>query len=95
MNEIFAIYDHKAELYMEFFKERNKATAIRAVMAAMEDVNHPIRKNATDYSLFHIATWDPELGTFTKAQETGNKHVTDCWILRAKIENDQKIEGEE
>jgi len=81
-NEIFAIFDTKAEAYMPPFFERNAMTAIRALEAAMNDPEHPLRKNAEDYTLYHIATWNPETGEITVGQM---KSVVDCWILRSKI----------
>lgn len=88
MNEIYSIFDSKAEYYMPFFVERNDMTAIRAMEAAMQP-DHPIYKNATDYSLFHIGTWDQETGAI---RTKGPKHVTDAWVVKAKLINDQNGE---
>lgn len=87
MNEIFSLFDSKAEYYMPPFFERNANTAVRAVEAAMATDNHPIYKNAEDYSLFHVGSWDQETGRITSE---GPRHVTDCWVIRAKLTNTPK-----
>lgn len=89
MNEIYSIFDSKAVYYMPFFVERNDMTAIRALEAAMQP-DHPIYKNAEDYSLFHIGTWNQETGTITSL---GPKHVTDAWIVRARLDNQRASEN--
>lgn len=88
MNEIYSVFDSKAEYYMPFFVERNDMTAIRALEAAMQP-GHPLWANATDYSLFHIGTWDQETGNI---RVTGPKHITDAWIVKAKLTNDKENE---
>lgn len=88
MNEYYAIWDSKAEYYMPPFLERNDMTAIRALRAAMQDEGQ-LSRHATDYSLFHIGTWDQISGTILC---TGPKHVTDAWIIKAQIENEKDTE---
>lgn len=68
---------------MPFFTERNDQTAIRAVLAAMGG-DHPIAKNAEDYSLFWIGQWDQEKGTIDTPATP--RHVADCWALKANQE---------
>lgn len=88
MNEIYSIWDAKAEYYMPFFCERNDMTAIRVLEAAMTP-DHPIYKNAEDFQLFHIGTWNPEEGV---VKSTTPKHVTDAWVIKAKTLNNKELE---
>lgn len=87
MNEIFAIWDSKAEYYMPPFFERNELTAIRALEAALKP-EHPIYQHAEDYQLFHVGTWNPETGTI---QSTVPKHITNAWVIKAQLTNDQEV----
>ena len=88
MNEIYSIFDAKAAYYMPPFFERNDMTAIRALEAALVE-DHPIYKNAEDYQLFHIGTWRPEEGII---RSTTPKHVTDAWIVKAKLINSRETD---
>ncbi len=57
---IFAIYDSKAEAYLQPFFSQNKATAIRQFTQATQDGGTPFNKNPGDYTLFAIGTWDEQ-----------------------------------
>lgn len=87
-NQFYSIYDSKAEAYLPPFLERNDMTAIRAVEEAIQDINHPIHKNSADYSLFYLGVWDPETG-YISHEPNGPKHITDCWVIKARYVNDQ------
>jgi len=85
--QFYAIWDNKAEAYLDPFLERNDATATRAVIAAMRDGNHPLAQHPTDYSLFHVGIWDREKGL---THGIGNRHVVDVWTLKEQIEQEVK-----
>lgn len=63
--KIFSIRDSKAEAYLQPFFSPNIPTAMRALSAAAEDVNHEFNKHAADYSLFILAEFDELTGKIT------------------------------
>lgn len=83
MNEIYAIYDSKADYYQPFWVERNDSTAIRALQAALDKKDHPLRMNAGDYSLYHLGTYSPESG---RIMAHGPRHVADAWSVLSQME---------
>lgn len=88
MNQIYAIWDSKAQYYMPFFVERNDACAVRAVENAIRENDHQLKKHSEDYSLFWIGTWDQEHGTITNGNGTP-RHVTDCWVIAAQLNQEE------
>lgn len=55
--QIFTIFDSKAEIFLPPFYALNDAVAIRRVMATMRDLDHDFCQHAEDYTLFHIGTF--------------------------------------
>lgn len=60
--QIFSIYDSKAEAYLPPFYSQNPRTALRQMVAAVTDASHQFCKYPEDYTLFHIGSFDDELG---------------------------------
>ncbi len=61
-SELFAIWDAAAERYIEPFPAPTIAIALRGFQEACETDGHQFRKFPEDYALFHIGSFDQELG---------------------------------
>jgi hypothetical protein len=60
---IFTIYDVKAEAYLQPIFVENEATAKRALMDVLGNPEHQFAKYPMDYSLFHIGKYSQENGS--------------------------------
>ena len=59
---LFAIYDVKAEIYLNAWPARTAAMAIREFEKLVHDEEHPVGANPLDYSLWRMGAWDDENG---------------------------------
>lgn len=59
----FAVYDLKAQLYAQPLFMKTKGLAIRAFSQACEDKNTELNKHPTDFSLYHLGTYNVETGS--------------------------------
>ena len=55
--QIYTIFDSKAEVFLPPFYAVNDAIAIRRVMATMRDLDHDFCQHAEDYTLFQIGVF--------------------------------------
>ena len=62
--EVFAIYDSKADAYLQPFFTANKATAIRSFSDLVNQPNTQFSNHPGDYVLFHVASWQDDRGIF-------------------------------
>lgn len=62
MSRIFAIYDSKAEAYLQPFFAKTKSDAIRSITSLVNDPAHNFHKWATDFTLFELAMFDEDKG---------------------------------
>ncbi len=65
MNDIFAVYDVVAERYLQPFFGENPGSAIRGFATVCGEPDHQFAIHPSDYSLFHIGTWDELKGEIT------------------------------
>lgn len=63
--KMYSVYDSKVQAYDKPFILRNKAEAIRAWTAAVNDPQTMMSKYPADYILFEIAEWDDITGMVT------------------------------
>lgn len=63
IHNIYSVRDNIAEQFMGGFESVNDGTAVRAFKDACNDENQ-LGKNAKDYTLFKIATFDDESGEY-------------------------------
>lgn len=63
--KIFAVYDSKAEAYVDFWLSPTTATAVRAFEAAAQDEGHEFHQFAADYTLMELGEWDNLNAEFT------------------------------
>lgn len=59
---LYEIYDSKAELWIELFKEETHASALRQFARLANDPNTMTGRFPGDYTLFHVGTWDRKTG---------------------------------
>lgn len=62
---IFSVYDCKTEAYLRPFFEMTEASAIRAFAAAIQDPDSQFARNAEDFTLWVLGSWDPIGGQVT------------------------------
>lgn len=60
--QAYAIYDSKAEAYMQPFFVRNDGEALRGFMDGMDNEQSPFHKWPQDYTLFKLGRYDDETG---------------------------------
>lgn len=56
--KIFAVYDSKAEAFLQPMFFQSKGVAIRAFSSAANSVEHDFHRYAGDYSLFELGEFD-------------------------------------
>lgn len=60
--KIFAVYDSKAEAYLQPFFARTDGVALRMFGQAAQDEQHDFSKHAADYTLFCLGEFDEYTG---------------------------------
>lgn len=63
--QIFAVYDVKAEAYLQPFYLPNEGMAVRVFADCCKDKNHNFGQHPEDYHLVHVGTWNQYKGTIT------------------------------
>lgn len=61
---IYAVYDSKAEAFLQPFFVQARGVATRMFQTACQDAGHDFHKYAEDYTLFELGTFDEENGKF-------------------------------
>ncbi len=64
-HEVFSVHDAKAEAYLPPFYCVNALVAIRTFSTAAMDAGHQFHMNPSDYTLFHLGSWDDMTALFT------------------------------
>lgn len=70
--QVCAVFDSKAGVHCAPFFQPTLGMALRAFSDAANILDHPLSKNAEDYTLFHLGTFDDATAVFT----TFPKHVS-------------------
>lgn len=68
MENIYSVYDSKAEAFLKPFFAAADGLAIRMFQQAANDLEHDFSKWAEDYTLFNLGKWDPKNGTLFAAK---------------------------
>jgi len=68
MQNIYSVYDSKAEAFLQPFFATADGVAIRMFQQAANDSEHDFSKWAEDYTLFNLGKWDPKNGTLFSAE---------------------------
>jgi len=61
-HKVFAVYDSKAEAYLQPFFSFTAGQATRSFSDAVQDSGHQFHKHAADYTLFEIGVYHDETG---------------------------------
>ncbi len=69
MNELFTVYDLAARRYLEPFFGPTVEFGIRGFKEACETEGHQFAKFPEDYALYHVGSFDPELGELKGKKE--------------------------
>lgn len=72
MLQVFAVYDSKAEAYLQPIFCVNRAVAIRSFTLAAQQEGHDFNRYAADYTLFQLGEWDPYSGNFNLLEKHSN-----------------------
>lgn len=67
--KVFAIYDIKAGAFLQPFFSPTRATGMRAFSDAVAQ-EQQFQRWPTDYELFEIGDWEPNLGKWTSEDRT-------------------------
>ncbi len=90
MIELFSVLDAAAERYMDVFCAPTCEFAIRGFKEACRTQDHQFSKFPEDYTLFHIGTYDPELGVI-KPLTARKIAIASSWVHGAQLD----IEGQQ
>ena len=83
---IFAIYDDKAEAFMNLFELHHDGEATRFVQDLIENPRSPYASHVEDYELFRIGEYDTSSGLVTA--------VTPVVSICAAAQSDEALRGE-
>lgn len=61
-HNIYAVYDSKSESYTTPFFDHAEGRAIRTFADCCNDPGHQFGKHPADYTLFHLGTYDDNVG---------------------------------
>lgn len=65
MINVYAIFDCKADIFIQPWFARTDAEAMRLLDQAVKQQGHEFQEHAEDYSLWRIGTWDEDEGLIT------------------------------
>ncbi len=61
---IFTVYDEKAAAYLPPFSFGQIGEAVRSFIDAANHADHKFNKNAEDFTLYHLGSFDDHEGSF-------------------------------
>ena len=62
LKKIYTVYDHAAKAYMQPFFQDTAGMEIRGFTEVANDPEHSIGKYPSEYTLYHIGTYDDQNG---------------------------------
>lgn len=80
IHRIYAIFDAAAGVYMPPFHMQRDNQAIRAVQDVVNSKDHPIAQHPHDYTLFHLGSFDDNLGVYLN-NDPGPRALTTALAL--------------
>lgn len=67
---VFTIYDEKSEAYLQPFFLDTVGQAIRAITDCVNDNQHQFYRHTSDYTLFHLGSFDDSTGEFDQNKKS-------------------------
>lgn len=64
INQVYTVYDSKAEVYLQPFMFKTKGEAIRAFTETVNDNKSNISRYPEDFTLFHLGEYDDNSGQY-------------------------------
>lgn len=83
MENIYSVYDSKAEAFLPPFFAKTDGLAVRMFSAAANDQEHNFWRYAEDYTLFQIGTWDQTTGTLYASE--ANRTLGQALLFREDV----------
>lgn len=65
IQNVYSVYDSKAQAYLQPFYAINGAVAARSFAEAANKEGHEFHSHAADFTLFELGFYDDSSGTFT------------------------------
>lgn len=81
----YSVRDEKAEAFLQPFFMHNDAVAQRAYLSSIRDTEHEFSKHPEDYTLYRLAEYDDQNGTFKDNIElvmTGKEALSQIQIVK-------------
>jgi len=70
MKMVFAVFDIKAEAYLQPFFLDTTGQALRSIYDCIKDPNHQFGAHPEDYTLYYVGLYDQSTCEFTELQKT-------------------------
>jgi len=70
IHKMFAIYDEKAEAYLQPFFMPKTAMAIRTIINCINDPDHSFNRHTSDFTLFMIGEFDDTSAQFHEMKKS-------------------------
>lgn len=87
IKQILCVYDSKAAAFSDPFFAVNVAVALRQFAAACNDPALDINRFHEDYSLYHVGSFDTDLGEFTLHQPMQKIAQASSCIVPPEVKN--------
>lgn len=83
--KIYAVRDSAVEAFLQPFFSPSDGAAIRSLTDAVNDKEHQFFKNAKDYALWRLGSFDDASGVLDHTETKRPEHLVDCRELLNKI----------
>jgi hypothetical protein len=82
---VYTIFDSKAEIFKSPFMAMNDAVALRMIEQAASDPNTDLGRYPADFTLFFIGTYQDHTGQYEMAE--AKRHVADVITVVGGLSN--------
>lgn len=79
----YAVYDKKAEAFMQPFACRTDGEAMRTFMDAVQDEKSPFHKYPGDFDLYVVADWNDSIGSFVPTNGGAKSIITGIQVSQS------------
>lgn len=76
--EMYSVYDKAVDAFMQPFFCRTKGEAFRSFNVAVNEEKSIFARNAPDYSLYYVGTWDDKDGRTGDCEPVRIVSATEC-----------------